>query len=233
VPKGYGVREQCLPFTSASAVGLAVPAPFTWGLCEPGAVPDGARSFRSPVPADFEEPRCFYVVDDPTLSLRGNQFHVSTDVTARIGDAPVPGLSFFDRPDQQRLVKVHLPYSWRTPDEYATLFLEALNRPREDGLRVLAGLVETGWYANPVNLVIELPAPPAPAHVEAGTQLAQAILVPQASRRPELEVLDALHRRAARRQLDGIADWRAAHAADRSAYKRLARSGAGRFDAQP
>jgi hypothetical protein len=130
-------------------------------------------------------------------------------------------------------VKVHLPYSWRTPDEYATLFLEALNRPREDGLRVLAGLVETGWYANPVNLVIELPAPPAPAHVEAGTQLAQAILVPQASRRPELEVLDALHRRAARRQLDGIADWRAAHAADRSAYKRLARSGAGRFDAQP
>lgn len=226
------MREQCLPFTSASALGLAVPAPFTWGFCEADAIPDGTRSFRSPIPPDFEEPRWFYIVDDPTLSFRGNQFHVPAEVTARIGEAPVPGLSFFDRPDQQRLVKVHLPYSWRTPDEYDTLFVEALNRPREDGLRVLAGLVETAWYANPVNLVIELPAPPAPVHVEAGTQLAQAILVPQASRRPHLEVLEA-HRRATRTQLDGVAHWRAAHAHSRSAYKRLARSGAGRLDAHP
>jgi len=230
-PGGYGVREQCLPFTAASALGLAVPAPFTWGCCELGAIPDGARSFRSPVRADFHEPRWFYVVDDQRLSLRANQFHLPHEVTARIGEAPVPALSFFDRPDKQRLVKVHLPYSWRTAAEYETLFVEAVNRPRADGLRVLAGLVETAWYTNPVNLVVQLPPSPAPVHVEAGSQLAQAILVPRASRRPQLEVL-ASHGGPTREQLDGVARWRQAHAADRSAYKRLARSREGRLEAR-
>ena len=53
-----------------------------------------------------------------------------------------PGISFFDREDQQDRFKLHLPYVWRTPQEIDTLFLPSLNRPSR-GLEVQSGLVET------------------------------------------------------------------------------------------
>jgi hypothetical protein len=47
VPSGYGVREQCLPFTAASALGVLIPSPIRFGLCRPDELPPGCRSFRS------------------------------------------------------------------------------------------------------------------------------------------------------------------------------------------
>lgn len=222
VPAGYGTREQCLPFTAAAALGLAIPAPFSWGMCEVAALPSGARAFRSPIRGELDDRRLCYVVDDVEFAFRGNQFRLAAEVVGRIGSAPVPGLSFFDRPDQQRLLKVHLPYSWRTPDDLAVLFLEPINRPRPDGLRIVAGLVETAWYANPVNLIVEVPPPPAAVHVKAGDQLAQAVLVPSRASTPSVKVLD--EGRFARAQLDAIRAWRAAHARHRNSYKRLSRA---------
>ena len=228
IPRGYGVREQCLPFTAAAALGLVIPSPFTWGWCEPGEAPDGARRFRSPVPGPSPDSRVLYVVDDPGRSFSGNQFHLTPDVVRAVGPAPVPGLSFFDRPDQQHLVKVHLPYIWRTPAGFSTLFTPPVNRLRGDGLWVLSGLVETDWYANPVNLVLELPMGAA-AHVSAGEPLAQAVVVPRTWARPTVRV-EAPHRVDARRTLGAMAEWRADHSSDRSAYRRRARSGSGRLD---
>ena len=221
VPAGYGTREQCLPFTAAASLGLAVPAPFGWGVCAAADLPPGARAFRSPIPGTSGDPRWCYVLDDVELAFRGNQFRLPDEVVARIGPAPVPGLSFFDRVDQQHLLKIHLPYSWRTPEDLAVLFLEPINRPRADGLRVVAGLVETAWYANPVNLVVEIPPPPAAVHVRAGDHLAQAVLVPTGATSPIVSVLD--EGRFARAQLDAIRDWRLAHASHRNAYKRMSR----------
>jgi hypothetical protein len=225
VPAGYGTREQCLPFTAAAGLGLAVAAPFSWGVCEAAALPPGARAFRSPIPGASHDPRLCYVLDDVEFGFRGNQFRLPNDVVARIGPAPAPGLSFFDRVDQQHLLKVHLPYSWRTPDDLAVLFLEPINRPRDDGLRVVAGLVETAWYANPVNLVVEIPPPPAAIHVRAGDHLAHAVLVPSGATTPMVSVLD--EGRFARAQLDAIRTWRLAHARHRNAYKRGSRSRVG------
>lgn len=223
VPPGYGTREQCLPFTAAAALGLAIPAPFSWGVCEAAALPSRARAFRSPVRGELDDRRLCYVVDDVEFAFRGNQFRLAAEVVGRIGSAPIPGLSFFDRADQQHLLKVHLPYSWRTPDDLAVLFLSPINRPRADGLRVVAGVVETAWYANPVNLVVEIPPPPAAVHVQAGDQMAQAVLVPSRASTPSVKVLD--EGRFARAQLDAIRTWRAVHARHRNAYKRLTRSG--------
>jgi hypothetical protein len=94
-------------------------------------------------------------------------------------------------------------------------------------LDVQSGLVETDWYSSPVNLVLGLP--PGPVHVEAGTPVAQAIFVPRNMRRPVLECA------AERDQLSidtgrELADWDQGHAADRSLYKKLARSAAGRLE---
>jgi hypothetical protein len=223
MPSGYGIREQCLPFVEAAACGVAIPSPFSWGVCEPSELPAGARPFRSPLPGERADQRRCYVIDDPDLSFQGNQFHLAPEVVQRIARAPVPGLSFFDRSDQQDLLKVHLPYSWRTREPFATLFLPPLNRPRDDGLRVLAGLVETAWYANPVNLVVEIPSPPAAVHIRAGDHLAHAILVTLSASRPAVEILDD-RRKSARDQLDAIKAWRESHARHRNAYKRLARA---------
>src|SRR5690242_19350185 len=69
VPPGYGVQEQCLPFTAANALGVVIPSPIRFGLCRPEELPAGARSFRSPfnVPGPdgrHEDARVFYVFDD-------------------------------------------------------------------------------------------------------------------------------------------------------------------------
>jgi hypothetical protein len=222
-PAGYGVAEQCLPFTAAAALGFTVPAPFAWGFCDPAEVPAGARRFRSPVAGGCRR-RVFYVLDDPEHGFAGNQFAALPEVLQRAGPAPLPGLSFFDRPDQQDCVKLHLPYVWRTAPGIALLFVAPLNRPRDDGLTLLAGLVETEWYADAVNLVLQLPsAPEAAVHVAAGAPIAQAVPVAGDLRRPSLELLP-LHKRAARGVLDSLRGWRGAKARDRAAYKRQARS---------
>jgi hypothetical protein len=221
-PEGYGVQEQCLPFTAAAALGLTIPSPFTWGFCTPAAVPTGARRFRSPVPGGCTE-RCFYVIDDAELGFRGNQFDVPAEVQSRAGPAPLPGLSFFDRNDQQDHVKVHLPYVWRTDPGVHLLFTSPLNRSRGDGLEVLAGLVETAWYTNPINLVVRLPERPLDAHVSGGEPLAQAVPVAANACRLAPDLV-APHRREARDVHGGVRAWRAALDSDRAAYKRQART---------
>ena len=221
VPSGYGTREQCRPFAAAAGLGLMIPSPFSWGFCTPGELPTGARAFRSPVAGGCAE-RCFYVIDDPGRGFTRNQFHVPEAVSRIAGALVIPGLSFFDRTDQQAMVKLHLPYVFRTPDQLGLLFVPPLNRPCPSGLNMLSGLVETNWYADAVDLVFELPAMPHQVHIAAGQPLAQAFPVPLAATRPELTRLE-LHKRKTRDTLAAVADWKVLHGEDRSAYKRLSK----------
>jgi hypothetical protein len=226
-PPGYGVREQCLPFASAAALGITVPSPFSWGCCLPSDAPPGGRAFRSPVgPLATGDDRAFYVLDDPDVGFERNQFRLKSAVVERLGDMPTPGLSFFDRADQQSMIKIHLPYGWRSPAGVELLFSPPVNRPRGDGFTVLSGLVETAWYHNAVNLVGVIPPPPSRVHMEAGEPLAQVIPVTSDARSVCLDVLDS-HRTDARDSLDSIVDWHRRHDSDRSAYKRLSRSDQG------
>jgi hypothetical protein len=227
VPSGYGIQEQCLPFTAAAALGLLIRSPIAFGLCAPPDVPAGAHRFRSPLEDDGSapalDPRVFYVQDEPRCRFAGNAFQLDgVPRSARRGgtmNRVVPGLSFFDRPDQADLFKVHLPLAWHTPPGVHLLFLPALNRA---GPEVLAGLVETEWYAAPVNLVLRRPPAGESLHVAAGDPLAQVCPIPSSHLRPELQVLPS-HARRARDMRTGMADWYDRHAADRSAYKRMSR----------
>ena len=107
VPPGYGVREQCLPFTAASALGVLIPSPIRFGLCPPDELPAGSRALRSPLePADstgrFSDVRLFYVVDDPNCGFSGNAYELAADPRESCRfKGREPGLSFFDRKDQQ------------------------------------------------------------------------------------------------------------------------------------
>ena len=212
-PDGYGTQEQCLPFVAGSALGFLIPSPITFGYCLGDEVPPTGRAFRSPV-APSADGRAFYVVDDDGPRFRGNAFAAD----GPDGALQIPGVSFFERPDQAQFCKLHLPYLWRTPPNVATLFTGPINRAGT-GLRVVAGLVETDWYANPVNLVLELPA--ASVHVTAGEVIAQAVPQARWEGRPSLEVLPA-HARDARVLKAELGTWQQAHRADRDAYKRLA-----------
>jgi len=235
IPPGYGVQEQCLPFTAASALGFVIPSPIEFGLCVPSELPPGCRAFRSPldrVAADghFADPRVFYVVDNPHSRFVGNAYEfdgIPVDGRRPVA-VPEPGLSFFDRPDQQDLFKLHLPYIWRTPDAVDTLFMPLLNRPG-NGLGVQSGLVETDWYASPVNLILRKPA--GSIHVRPGDPMAHAILVARGLRRPAVDIAPA-HARLSRDARKGLADWDQQHARDRNAYKRLARSRHGRVESE-
>jgi hypothetical protein len=229
IPPGYGVQEQCLPFTAASALGVVIPSPIRFGFCLPEQLPNGCRAFRSPLhkpsaDGSYKEPRVFYVFDDPDCCFAGNayQFKGFSPATA----VPQPGLSFFDRDDQSNLIKLHLPYIWRTPDSVDTLFLPLLNReaPR---FEVGCGLVETDWYASPVNLVLGIP--PGPVHVGVGDLVAQAIFVPRTLRRPTLEVA-AERAPVSLDARNSLAGWYGQLADDRSVYKVLARSAHGRVE---
>lgn len=225
VPKGYGIREQCLPFTAAAALGLSVPSPFSWGFCSRADVPKNGRAFRSPVAGGCVE-RCFYIVDDPAYDFEGNQFNVPPEIRKRIGPGPIPGLSFFERSDQQDKIKLHLPYIWRTSPGVNLLFAPPFNRARTDGLQLLTGLVECDWYCDAVNMVMVLPDMPMSIHVAAGDILAQAVPIGRLSRQPDFTVLQP-HQRAARDMIDGLGDWRLQHCKDRAAYKRLVKSQSG------
>jgi hypothetical protein len=232
IPAGYGVQEQCLPFTAASALGVIIPSPIRFGLCVPEQLPPGCRAFRSPLnrpAADgrYADARVFYVFDDPDCRFVGNAYTFTAVSASGSSDVQEPGISFFDRDDQLHLVKLHLPYIWRTPEAVDTLFLPLLNRP-DNGVEVKCGLVETDWYDSPVNLALALP--PGPLHVAIRTPMAQALLVPRGLRRPQLEIEaeGAQLNVTARRKL---AEWDRQHAENRSVYKVLARSAHGRLAA--
>jgi hypothetical protein len=227
VPPGYGVQEQCLPFTTASALGVLIPSPIRFGLCIPEQLPQGCRAFRSPLdrPApdgSFADARVFYVFDNRECRFVGNAYEfrgVSGSLSSSVQE---PGLSFFDRDDQRNLLKLHLPYIWRTPDSVDTLFLPLLNRPAP--LEVRCGLVETDWYTSPVNLI--LGTPPGPVHVAIGDPVAQAILVPRNLRQPVLDFVPE----SAQFNVDArkaLAEWDRLHAENRSAYKVLVRGSRG------
>lgn len=222
VPPGYGRREQCRPFVAAAGAGLSIPSPFEWGYCLPEHVPHGARAFRSPVAGGCSQ-RVFYVRDEPGRHFRRNQFVIPDSVARHAGSLVVPGLSFFERADQQHMVKLHLPYMLRTCSSVGLLFLPPINRRREDGLTLLSGLVETAWYAGAVNLVFELPDIDSAVHIVAGDTIAQVVPLPMQATRAE-PVFPERHRREVRNALEEHAGWHAMHAKDRSAYKRLAKT---------
>ncbi len=224
IPPGYGVQEQCLPFTAASSLGFLIPSPIRFGYCPPGQVPQGCRAFSSPISsASGDSDWTFYVEDDPGCRFSGNAYSFS-DIP-RYDNLLEPGISFFDRPDQQDLFKLHLPYIWRTPDLVDTLFSPLINGPRS--FEVQSGLVETDWYSNPVNLILKKLEEP--IHFSQGQLVAQAILISRSQRRPTLQIA-ASHSRLARDTRQGLATWYDQHAKERSAYKMLARSRHGRLD---
>jgi hypothetical protein len=224
VPPGYGVQEQCLPFTAATALGLLIPSPIAFGHCPLDEVPAGCRLFHGPQrPAAARTGWVFYVRDDRQCCFAGNAYSIQREGEAV---AVEPGISFFDRDDQEDLFKLHLPYIWRTAPHVDTLFASPINR-RSLSFEVLAGLVETDWYANPVNLVLRIAD--APIHVKAGDDVAQAVLIARDQRHPEIRV-SAGHSRAARDAFKGLREWQRQHAEDRSAYKVLARSHHGRLE---
>ena len=236
VPRGYGVQEQCLPFTAACALGLLVPAPFDFGLCLPEEVPPEGRAFEAPeVARPPGDRRWFYVVDHPGSRFEGNAFAATP---LRFTDAQglpkelrprQPGISFMDRPDQAGHFKLHLPWVLKTPEGIDTLFTRPLNRPAP--LALLDGLVETDWYAHPVNLVVNRPASGA-LHVRRGEVIAQLMFIERRLRRCELEVLQGQEPEA-RQMHEDLRQWFFDHAADRSTYRRQARSRQGRMEAGP
>jgi hypothetical protein len=237
VPPGYGVQEHCLPFTAATALGFLIKSPISFGVCAPEYVPSDAHAFRSPVarprqPSGGLDDSVFYVKDNPACGFVKNAFTLDALDDPKNGwSAPrQPGISFFDREDQQDLFKLHLPYIWRTPTEVDALFLPVVNRS-SSGLNMLSGLVETDWYASQVNLVFDKSHVGDPVHVAAGDFVAQIIFVPRSHRRPSLKVL-APHARIARDLRTELAEWYQQHGADRSAYKTLARSQDGRIQKQ-
>jgi hypothetical protein len=218
VPDGYGTQEQCLPFTVAASLGFLIPSPIAFGFCLPEEMPPEARAFRSPLdPA--RGPRMFYVIDNPALPFVGNAYRMD------LGASPEthwlePGISFFDRPDQENLFKLHLPYVWRTPAGIEMLLLSPVNRPK-CALTPYFAIVETQWYANPVNLVFHKPK--GSVHISAGDTLAQAVFVPRYCRRPTLQVVDPQSHLAVQ-MIYAMRQWQECKSEDRSAYKRLSRS---------
>src|SRR5215510_11361008 len=88
IPSGYGVQEQCLPFTAATAVGFLIPSPITFGLCLLPDVPPDGHAFRSPIDrprsdGTFEDKRVFYVKDNLRCSFVKNAF--TLDAVAPVG----------------------------------------------------------------------------------------------------------------------------------------------------
>lgn len=218
VPSGYGTQEQCLPFVVAASLGFLIPSPITFGWCLPEEIPPGARAFRSPLESG-QQRRMFYVVDDPACPFVGNAYRMELGGSSS-NPWYEPGISFFDRRDQADLFKVHLPYVWRTPAGIELLLLPPVNR-QHPGLTPFFAVVETQWYANPVNLVFR--KPDGSVHILAGDAIAQAVFVPRFCRRPSLQVVNP-DSHLANHMAHAMRQWQAGKLEDRSAYKRLSRS---------
>ena len=236
VPRGYGVQEQCLPFTAACALGLLVPAPFDFGFCAQGAVPPGARAFSPPEVACLAgDERVFYVIDHAGSRFTGNAFEADplpfVDGSGRLLEMQPrqPGISFMDRPDQALFFKLHLPWVLRTPQGVDSHFGPPINRPAP--LDLLTALVETDWYAHPVNLVVRRPAQGS-LHIRRGDTVAQVFFVDRNARRSALRVLSATAPEA-QAMREELRQWFLAHHADRSTYRKLARSRQGRLEPRP
>lgn len=239
VPAGYGVQEQCLPFTAAAALGFLIPSPITFGLSVAADVPSDCHMFRSPLERPsaagvYKDPRVFYVADQPKCRFERNAFSYDP-LDFPKSQAPAappharPGISFFDRADQVDVFKLHLPYIWLTPPNVDTLFVNPINRAAR--LDVLSGLVETDWYAEPVNLVLRKPPLDEGVHIASGDIVAQVIFIHREHRKPILTTLPE-HARARRELHARMRDWYRQHARDRSAYKKLVRSHHGRFESR-
>jgi hypothetical protein len=142
----------------------------------------------------------------------------------------VPGVSFFDRDDQRDLFKVHLPYLCRTSRGVDTLFLGPINRQLP--CTVLSGLVETDWYASPVNLILRKPSSTRGVHVAKGDALAQLVFIDRSHRRPNVIVL-AEHARQSRDLKTAMREFDVAHARDRNVYKKMVRTQHGILAADP
>jgi hypothetical protein len=235
VPRGYGVQEQCLPFTAAASAGLLIRSPFSFGFCAQAALPPGARPFAPPFRSESHtRQNVFYVEDRPSSGFAGNAFraapihYVDPSGKRHVHHAVHPGLSFFDRQDQAGLFKLHLPYVLRTPDGVDSLFMAPINRPGP--LQIVVGLVETDWYAHPVNLVAYLPTD-SPLHVKAGDVVGQIVFVHRTARSAEVSIV-APGTAASQSLQHDLLRWYAGHNQDRSVYKKLARSRHGRIDAR-
>lgn len=234
VPPGYGVEEHCLPFTAANALGFLIRSPISFGVCPLAEVPPDGHAFRSPLErpwtASNANGQVFYVKDNPDCGFLKNAFTLDVLADKTTHGPQQPGISFFDREDQLDLAKLHLPYIWRTPDDVDTLFLPLINRSSA-GLELLCGLVETDWFAGQVNLVFRLPEAGHAVHIKAGDFVSQVIFLSRPQRRPTLKVL-ASHACAARDLRGDLSVWYGELTADRSAYKKLARSQHGRLGTQ-
>ncbi len=229
IPEGYGVQEQCLPFTAASGLGFLIPSPISFGLCSPEEAPAGCRTFRSPIADGGQrDRRVFYVFDRPEILFRGNAYQLEGIPDKNSSPLFEAGISFFDRPDQQHLFKLHLPYVWRTEAEVDTLFLPLINRAGT-GAEVQCGLVETDWYASSVNLILAKPA--GALHVRIGDPVAHAVLIPRHLRRVGITVAP-LHSRLNRETRKELAEWDQHHRQERSLYKTLARDHRCRVDSE-
>src|SRR5262245_1262982 len=95
VPAGYGIQEQCLPFTAATALGLLILSPITFGICAEAEVPASGRAFRCPLEgglsATQRDPRVYYVLDDPERSFANNAFVMTSAGLGGIGNrTPAP-----------------------------------------------------------------------------------------------------------------------------------------------
>jgi len=225
IPSGYGIQEQCLPFTAATALGFLIGSPISFGFCSENEVPAGAHSFCSPLasgkvatPHNGKTP--FYVKDEPECGFLKNAFY-QVSATQEVRQI-APGISFFDREDQQDMFKVHLPYIWRTPSDVDALFLPAINRSNS-GFTIQAGLVETDWYTNAVNLVLRKDSSTPALHVTRGEPIAQVVFINRAYLTPSLRVLPR-HTEKARSILREQEDFFLRISENRSVYKKLARS---------
>jgi hypothetical protein len=225
VPPGYGVQEQCLPFTAATGLGMLIPSPISFGFCAPSEVPLGARAFRSPVevrlPPGEQDSRVYWVQDDPARGFAGNAFILQASSSPDARGLLTPGISFFDRNDQVELCKLHLPYVLRTAPGRDLLFMPLLNR---SGCRfeVLSGLVEADWYTHPVNLVLRRPAIGS-GGIAAGEPIAQVVVTRREDRPTRLRQPPASSEEV-RLLRQELAQWDVDHAKNRSAYKAMARS---------
>jgi hypothetical protein len=228
VPPGYGVQEQCLPFTAATGLGLLIPAPISFGYCAPKDVPLRTRAFGSPVearlPPGEQDSRTYWVQDDPARGFAGNAFILHDGANAGAPGLLTPGISFFDRTDQIEFCKLHLPYILRTAPGCDLLFTPLLNRSGSGGFEVLSGLVEADWYPDPVNLVLRRPLAGA-ASIAAGEPIAQVIVTRREDRPTRLRQPPATSEemRLLRQQR---AQWQIEHAKNRSAYKAAGRRAA-------
>lgn len=220
-----GARAGGLPAAAAAGTGLLIPSPIGFGWCRADELPAGAHPVAGPV-GDGEDgaPRLLYVRDQPACRFERNVFHCapfrSRDAHGRLLTHKLEpaGVGLVEGVERGELFRLQLPYVLRTPPGMDSLLLPPLHRPGP--LAVAPRLVETDWYAGPLELILRRPA--GSVHVAAGDVVAQLVLLYREARQAALRVL-AAGSAAARALQDDVVRWQVQHGGDRSAYERLAR----------